>query len=94
MSRVAAAILLMAAAAGPAVGQSPGGWTLGEQTLEDGSRAIVLSRQQARGRAEYRVLHHRRREAGVHAENCSYGNSSNADAEAIPLMQKSESPRG
>jgi len=70
MRHWALALLMTTAAASPAVAQSSSSWTLAEQRLEDGSRAIVLSRQQSRGRAEYRLLHEWRRTAGVYADGC------------------------
>src|SRR5688572_1741510 len=80
MRHGALALLTVAAAASPAVAQNSRNWTLAEQRLEDGSRAIVLSRQHSRGRAEYRLLHEWRRSAGVYAEDCAYESGSTESA--------------
>lgn len=50
--------------------QGSSGWALAEQRLEDGSQAIVLSRQQQRGRVEYRVRHRLRRSVAIEGGNC------------------------
>src|SRR5829696_600764 len=80
MRHWALALLMASAAASPAVAQDSSSWTLAEQRLEDGSRAIVLSRQQSRGRAEYRLLHEWRRTGGVYADGCmsELGNTESA----------------
>jgi len=70
MLRCALGLLMIAVGTPAALAQSSSGWVLAEQTLEDGSRAIVLSRQQPRGRAEYRVLHDWRHTAGVYGGDC------------------------
>jgi hypothetical protein len=52
------------------------GWTVEDRTLEDGSQAIVLSRQQSRGRAEYRVHYQLYRTIGVFSDECTQSSSS------------------
>lgn len=72
-------LLTVLVAATPAAAQNSSSWTIAEQTLEDGQRALVLSRQQPRGRAEYRLLHEWRRTAGVYGEGC-YSDSSGTES--------------
>lgn len=75
MLRYALGLLMIAVGATSAAAQSTSGWMLAEQILEDGGRALVLSREQPRGRAEYRVLHEWRRSAGIYGSDC-YNESS------------------
>jgi len=87
----ALAVLIGMAAAAPALAQDSSGWTIAERLLEDGSRALVLSRQQERGRAEYRVLHEWRRTAGVYGDDCHYesgGTESAVEAERLAAARE------
>lgn len=57
------------------------GWTVGEATLEDGTRAIVLAKQQSRSRVEVRVHYGLYRTIGVYSDECSQSSTNSAAEE-------------
>ncbi len=71
-----AVLALFATALSQAQAQGTSGWTIEERLLDDGARALVLSRPQGEARLEYRVRHLLRRSVAHSSQGCSGESSS------------------